>query len=121
LAELLLRGPQTLGELRGRATRMQPLESLDVARDMLTALSAREEPLVRQIPPSPGSRAERFMQLLCPHLHPITESSTPAAPSASPPLTQRVEKLEADVAMLRRALSELAQKLGEPDPTATGS
>src|SRR3954470_822836 len=66
LAELLLRGPQTQGELRGRASRMAPLDSLDVVRDMIRALTERPDPLVRQIPPLPGSRAERYMQLLAP-------------------------------------------------------
>src|SRR5262245_15716301 len=45
LAELLLRGPQTLGELRGRASRMHPFESLDAVKNMLTALMTREEPM----------------------------------------------------------------------------
>src|SRR5215208_939996 len=71
LAELLLRGPQTLGELRGRASRMHPLESLDVVKNMLRAMQDREEPLVRELPPAPGSRAERYAQLLCPDLHPL--------------------------------------------------
>src|SRR5688500_14852368 len=71
LAELLLRGPQTIGELRGRASRMHAMESLDVAKDMLRALMERPEPLAKQIPPAPGSRAERFVQLLCPDLHPL--------------------------------------------------
>ena len=52
LAELLLRGPQTLGELRGRASRMHPLESLDVVKDMLRALRDRPERLVRELPPN---------------------------------------------------------------------
>ena len=58
LGELMLRGPQTLGELRGRASRMAPFESLDAVKNMLAALMSREEPLVRELPPSPGSRAE---------------------------------------------------------------
>ena len=71
LAELLLRGPQTVGELRGRASRMHPLESLDVVKNMLRAMQERGEPLVRELPPAPGSRAERYAQLLCPNLHPL--------------------------------------------------
>src|SRR3954467_6347421 len=71
LAELFLRGPQTLGELRGRASRMHPLESLDVVKDMLRALAERPEPFIKQILPAPGSRAERYVQLLCPDLHRI--------------------------------------------------
>src|SRR5688500_10413741 len=83
LAELLLRGPQTLGELRGRASRMHPMESLDVVKAMLRALSDREDPLVRELPPAPGSRAERFAQLLCPELHPLDISGEGAAPTGS--------------------------------------
>src|SRR3954463_1969345 len=71
LAELLLRGPQTLGELRGRASRMAPMDSLERVRDMIRALRERPEPYVKELPPAPGSRAERFVQLLCPDLHPL--------------------------------------------------
>ena len=83
LAELLLRGPQTLGELRGRASRMHPMETLDAVKDMLRALSEREEPLVRDLPPTPGSRAERYAQLLCPDLHPTGGGE--AHPTSAPP------------------------------------
>jgi uncharacterized protein YceH (UPF0502 family) len=129
LAELLLRGPQTLGELRGRASRMHPLESLDVVKNMLRALSEREEPLVREVPPSPGSRAERYAQLLCPELHPIdaptaAEAAAPKAfsgPAPSASLSARVEVLEGEVAALREALRRLARSVGEPDPLADTS
>jgi uncharacterized protein YceH (UPF0502 family) len=129
LAELLLRGPQTLGELRGRASRMHPLESLDVVKNMLRAMQERSEPLVRELPPSPGSRAERFAQLLCPDLHPLDlpveggageVARNPASPaqSGAASLAQRVERLEADVEMLRSALRRLAKSVGEADPLA---
>src|SRR4051812_20828466 len=105
LAELLLRGPQTLGELRGRAARMAPVENLDRVRDMIRALSEREGPLVRELPPVPGSRAERYLQLLCPDLHPIEAAATSSAPAerAAPTRTNqdelvaRVDRLEAEV------------------------
>jgi|SRR5687768_6337800 len=126
LAELLLRGPQTLGELRGRASRMHPLESLDAVKDMLRALTERPEPYVRQIAPAPGSRAERFVQLLCPDLHRIdvssSSSASPSAPAAtsmgnataSTELAERVERLEGEVASLRQLVTRLAEALGEP-------
>ena len=128
LAELLLRGPQTLGELRGRASRMHPLESLDVVKNMLRAMQERGEPLVRELPPAPGSRAERYVQLLCPDLHPldaplaeagpeVARGVAPSAPTAAS-LAQRVEKLEGEVAALRSALRRLAESLGESDPLA---
>src|SRR4029453_5602428 len=83
LAELLLRGPQTLGELRGRASRMSPLATLDDVKTMIRALSERPEPLVKEIPPAPGSRAERYVQLLAPDAHPVQESGAAATPAVA--------------------------------------
>jgi uncharacterized protein YceH (UPF0502 family) len=143
LAELLLRGPQTLGELRGRASRMHPLESLDVVKNMLRAMQEREEPLVRELPPAPGSRAERYAQLLCPALHPLDAPAAPAPSPAHGPATERpaalaasvassivrssdtsladrVAALESEVRTLRDALRRLAQSVGEPDPLPSG-
>lgn len=122
LAELLLRGPQTLGELRGRASRMHPMESIEAVNDFLRALADRPEPLVKELQPSPGSRAERYAQLLCPGLHP-TEATAASASAASPAaaatspgpsLLDRVAGLEAEVTDLRSALQRLAASLGEP-------
>src|SRR5207253_1296562 len=103
----LLRGPQTLGELRGRASRMANIESIDAAKDLLRRLSDRAEPLVREIAPSPGSRAERYAQLLCPELHALqananatanAPANSGAAEAQAPSLAARVEQLEAQVA-----------------------
>jgi hypothetical protein len=131
LAELLLRGPQTLGELRGRASRMHPFDSLDAVKSMLSALIERDEPLVRELPPAPGSRAERYEQLLSPNLHPIEAGTSPATETgagetrdssgAGPPLAARVAALEAEVTLLRQVVTRLALALGEPDPfTSSG-
>ena len=129
LAELLLRGPSTLGELRGRASRMHPLETLDVVKDMLRALMERPEPMARELPPSPGSRAERYEQLLCLESYDDGESQ-PVEPSPVVPvsvaapapmdsaLQDRVTALEGEVARLGAAVSRLAMSLGEVDPLA---
>jgi uncharacterized protein YceH (UPF0502 family) len=119
LAELLLRGPQTLGELRGRASRMSPLATLDDAKVMVRALMDRDEPLARELPPTPGSRAEQYAQLLCPDAHPVPQSigetATPP-PSAARGLTDRVTQLEQEVQTLRSAIGKLAAAVGESDP-----
>jgi uncharacterized protein YceH (UPF0502 family) len=129
LAELLLRGPQTLGELRGRASRMHAFETTDAVKEMLRALMERAEPLAKEVAPSPGSRAERYAQLLCPALHPLDAAPVPReataapAPSATIPaasLGERVQRLESQVAALTDALRQLAAKLGEPDPLPNG-
>lgn len=135
LAELLLRGPQTLGELRGRASRMSPLPTLEDARTMIRALMEHTEPLVKEIPPLPGSRAERFVQLLAPDAHRIDSFSEAAVVAAAVTsasgsggggggggaggggaLADRVKRLEDEVSVLRAALAKLAASLGESDP-----
>jgi uncharacterized protein YceH (UPF0502 family) len=129
LAELLLRGPQTIGELRARASRMQPFESLERVTDMLRALMERDEPLVKRLPPAPGSRAEQYAQLLAPDAHPISDvaivspatTSSEAAVLSGTNLADRVAMLEAEVATLRAAVQSIATSLGIEDPTAAAS
>jgi uncharacterized protein YceH (UPF0502 family) len=125
LAELLLRGPQTVGELRGRASRMHPLESLEVVTNVLEHLQQRAEPMVRSAPPAAGSRAARFAQLLCPDLHRLDAAATAAVGAggereepAAASLARRVEQLEAQVNQVRQAIQRLARSLGEEDPLA---
>ena len=110
LAELLLRGPQSVGELRGRATRMHPLESIEVVETLLEGLISRDPPLVRRLPPTPGTRAKRYTQLLCPDLHPVDVHPTPRTGSAGPAsdLEERVAALETDLASLRLSVERLA-------------
>jgi len=131
LAELLLRGPQAPGALRTRASRMQTFEDLEQLGRTLESLQAAG--MVRRLPPAPGSRAERYVQLLAPDLHldegpvpstpspasvaPASVPSSPAPPPAlggSNPLETRLTALETEVASLRAALSDLAEQLGEP-------
>jgi uncharacterized protein len=120
LAELLMRGAQSVGELRGRASRMHPLESLDSVQVVLDGLAGRTEPLVARVAPAPGTRAVRYAQLLCPGLHPF-DAETDGA-QAEPPGTRadglgdRVDRLEEQVAALRRAIRELSSAAGVPDP-----
>jgi len=125
LAELLLRGPQTPGELRARATRMCTIASLDELEIALQKLI--DKGYVQRLPPEPGSRAERFGQLLAAGLHPDAapghepRAEAPARAVAPPtslapagsPLADRVAALEHDVARLRAQLRGLAVKLGE--------
>jgi uncharacterized protein YceH (UPF0502 family) len=122
LSELLLRGPQTVGELRGRASRMHPFDSLEAVESVLASLANREEPLVKEYPPLPGSRAPRWIQLLCPDLHPITAGAWPSAEASAPVSSsreaqpderdERIAALESRVADLERAISELRTSLG---------
>ena len=109
LAELLMRGPQTIGELRGRVSRMTPLASLEEAGDALQPLI--EHGYAKRLDPLPGSRAERYVQLIAPDIHPLDAPMTSGAAPASP-LGERVAALEQQVDALRRALEKLAQRTG---------
>lgn len=71
LTELMLRGPQTVGELRSHAARMATFPSMEAVEAVLHEMSKAAPPLVRELPPAPGSRAPRWAQLLCPSLHPL--------------------------------------------------
>ena len=95
LAVLMLRGPQTLGELRQRSERLFRFESLEDIAETLDALIERE--LVARRQRRPGQKEERFEHLL-------GESEAEAGQADAPTLEERVARLEDDVAALRRAL-----------------
>lgn len=103
LAIMLLRGPQTVNELKTRTVRYIDFASTDAVEDRIQDLITRDEPLVEQLPHETGQRETRFMTTLVPD-HPAATSgsalplaATPARPN---PLQQRVEVLEATVAHL---------------------
>jgi uncharacterized protein YceH (UPF0502 family) len=81
LAELWMRGPQMPGELRARASRMTPIESLPALMAILAPLTERG--LVRRLPAQPGARAERYAQTLSPDAHPI-DAAPPSAARMAP-------------------------------------
>ena len=117
VAELLLRGPQSRGNLRGRASRMEEIASLEVLGQLLATL--KEKDYVAECPPAADSRAARIAQLLSPDSHPVDTiviTPTQGAHAPAPPPageSARMQKLEDAVGLLRRQLENLAAKLGE--------
>lgn len=102
VAELLLRGPQTAGELKTNASRMTELPDLDGLVRLLREMAAQEPPLVQELPRQPGKSAVRFDHLL------YSEEPAIAAPLAPPSdLEGRVANLERELAALREEIREL--------------
>jgi hypothetical protein len=118
LTELLLRGPQTVGELRGRASRMHNLDTMEQVQEILSRLMQRDEPMVEELGAEPGSRARKFAQLLCPELRPASAAAaaphgrTAVSPRETSDLEHRVRELEQQVAQLRHLLRQLQSQAG---------
>jgi uncharacterized protein len=99
LAVLMLRGDQTLGELKQRTERLHRFESIDAVEATLQELAGRE--LVARRARRPGQKEDRYAHLLGGAVE--TVASGPEATPA-PGLTERVERLEAEVRELRARL-----------------
>jgi uncharacterized protein YceH (UPF0502 family) len=109
---LLLRGPQTPGELRSRTERMHEFPEISDVLASLQKLTDRELPLVTVLPRQPGARESRYAHLLSGP----AESMTTAAPSASvddgaTAQHDRIAQLEISVLELQREVAALRQKL----------
>jgi uncharacterized protein YceH (UPF0502 family) len=109
LAVLMLRGPQTPGELKSRVERLYPYGSTEEVERTLQTLAAEE--LVEKLPRRPGQSQDRWRQLLGGGSEPERDGPSPPAPSdtvsqGSPALEERVARLEEQVAALQRALAE---------------
>lgn len=114
LCVLLLRGPQTPGELRGRTERMHRFEELADVLSALQHLTQREPPLVKMLPRQPGTKESRYAHLLCGEL----ESWTTPAPIEAHPVVdygrandERIARLEAEIVALRKEQAELKEQL----------
>jgi uncharacterized protein len=106
LAVLMLRGPQTPGELKARASRLYPFGSLDDVDRTLQSLIERE--LVERMGRRPGQKEERYRQLLGDDAQPADAGQAPAAAPADP-LEARVEALEERVRQLEEELAALRE------------
>lgn len=114
LCELLLRGPQTPGELRSRADRMHPFDDLGQVQSTLQRLSQREPPLVKVLPRQPGTKEARYAHLLSGDVRIQAPAATPeAAVTPSAVEGDRIVRLESEVASLHNEVANLKQQLAE--------
>ena len=109
LCVLLLRGPQTLGELRIRTERMHAFASIAEVEETLQGLALMSEPLVRLLPHRPGQKEQRYVQLLSGEPA-LEQLSSPESHPAAAPTPTRVETLEAEVAALKAEVATLKEE-----------
>jgi uncharacterized protein YceH (UPF0502 family) len=113
IATLLLRGPQTPGELRGRAERMHRFADMAEVENALEQLASREDgPYVVRLPREPGKRESRYMHLFSGDMQTLINVVEAVAPTEQS-LEARVEALETEVAELKQRLDSLLAHLGD--------
>jgi uncharacterized protein YceH (UPF0502 family) len=114
LCVLLLRGPQTPGELRGRTERMHHFEDLEAVQSSLQKLMQRDPPLVVVLPRQPGTKEFRYAHLLSGEIE-AGDLASPqmVSPSRSSADQERVSRLEEAVNALQKEVSELKLQLAE--------
>ena len=119
LCVLMLRGPQTPGELRTRCERMYAFEDLDAAHVALNLLMRRDPPLTKVLPRQPGTKESRYMHLLSGDVAPqaLAEETAMAASdvgvhsaSVVSTLGERIREVEQEVSELRRELETLREQ-----------
>jgi uncharacterized protein YceH (UPF0502 family) len=116
LCVLMLRGPQTPGELRSRTPHLHNFDSLTAVEETLQKLTTREEPLVVKLPRAPGMKESRYAHLLggTVKFEAPTAESAPTTARVAPELSSieenRITILETEVAALRKELEELKAK-----------
>jgi uncharacterized protein len=116
---LLLRGPQTPGELRGRTERIYRFEELDDVISALQKLIDRDPSLVAALPRQPGTKEIRYAHLLSGEVEQAPAPPPRAASEPSDPsIADRLQQLESEVAQLRQELAQLREDLApsEDDP-----
>ncbi len=114
ITTLLLRGAQTPGELRSRASRMHEFTDVQQVEQTLETLASREDgPFVLRLAREPGKRESRYMHLFSGDVETLINVVEAAASVADESLLARVEALESEVAELKQRLDSLLAHLGD--------
>jgi uncharacterized protein YceH (UPF0502 family) len=117
LAIMMLRGPQTIAELKSRTERYVDFRSVEAVQARVDDLMTRDEPLVVQVPRVTGQREDRFMTVLVP-AHPVAAAehtvfgAAPPAATTSEATEPSTSDLESRVADLERTVEFLLAELG---------
>ena len=124
LCLLILRGPQTAGELRSRSERLYTFDDIASVQSTLDRLAARDStadpsatgPLTAPLPRQPGSRETRYAHLLGEPVEPAEDGH--ATPAGQETTAQRVARLETELSSLSAAIAALAARLDRLDPAS---
>ncbi|NQU41257.1 MAG: DUF480 domain-containing protein [Lentisphaerae bacterium] len=112
MCELMLRGPQTAGELRTHARRLREIESVAAVTDAMGCLAALEpDPMVIRLPPGEGHREPRYAHLLSGEVEVDIVERPAVTPRATPVRDERVAALEAKVELLQADVQGLREAL----------
>ena len=107
---LMLRGPQTPGELRGNAARLHEFAGLDEVEQTLAGLITHDpDPLVTRLPRQPGQKEVRFRHLLSGEIH-VDTPFEPERKSSRQTLEQKVDALTAEVETLKAQFEEFKKQ-----------
>jgi uncharacterized protein YceH (UPF0502 family) len=106
LCVLLLRGPQTAGELRSRTERLFHFATLEELDACLESLVRGDSPLIKLLPQQPGQKERRYVQLLSAEPEGGWQSADPS-PARPAPEPGKIEALESEVAALRAEIAAL--------------
>jgi uncharacterized protein len=110
LCDLMLRGPQTIGEIRSHTERMTPFESLEEVEQILRGLMEHDPALVMLLPREPGRKESRYIHFLSGGSYAEDRTSEPAN-DRTLRLNERIVSLEEEVVRLRTELDGLKQTL----------
>ena len=111
LSELLLRGPQTPGELRSRADRMHKFDDLGIVQSTLQRLMKREPPLIKVLPRQPGTKEARYAHLLSGDVElSMPDSAAGVAVASGASSSERIARLEAQIENLQSEIADLKQQ-----------
>ena len=113
LCVLLLRGPQTPGELRGRTERLHKFNDLEEVHSALQHLMNRQPPLVKVLPRQSGTKEARYAHLLSGDIETWEPEAAPEAAASGSADSERMVRLENEVATLQKEIAGLKQQLAE--------
>jgi len=123
LGLLMLRGPQTAGELRISSERWYRFADISSVEAFLDEMQERSPgkggPLVVKLPRAPGAREQRWAHLLCGPVEAGAAAADRPAPAEDAPLRERIAVLENEVAQLRSAVQNIREQLGMSQPGHT--